>query len=135
MPDSVSPVLKTKVLITLAPDFPLTLDDRKDFSVNATSTSKPEYKRYLNVLSVDDETKTLECMFGGAESGTFQMNIRHSEYGLIDTSNMFLDVNSRVTDVSPKVGSIYGGTLITITGTNFGTEKTDNPVSITYNGG
>jgi len=32
-------------------------------------------------------------------------------------------------------GSIYGGTVITITGTNFGTQKTDNPVQISYNGG
>jgi hypothetical protein len=31
-------------------------------------------------------------------------------------------------------GSIYGGTVLTITGTNFGTVKTDNPVSIVYNG-
>lgn len=33
------------------------------------------------------------------------------------------------------LGSIYGGTILTITGTNFGTAKTDNPVQISYNGG
>jgi hypothetical protein len=48
---------------------------------------------------------------------------------------MLLDVSSKVTNVSPLVGSIYGGTLVTITGTNFGTEKTDNPVQLSTHGG
>jgi hypothetical protein len=60
-------------------------------------------------------------MFGGAETGLFQMSIRHRVYGLVNTENMVLDVSSRVTSISPKIGSIYGGTLVTITGTNFGT--------------
>jgi hypothetical protein len=126
-PNSVSPVLKTKVVITLDPAFPATLD-RADFTVNATDTSNVNYKRYLNVLSVDDTAKTLTCMFGGAESGTFQMNIRHKSLGLINTKNLILDVSASVSSISPKTGSIYGGTLVTITGDNFGTVKTDNPV-------
>jgi hypothetical protein len=48
---------------------------------------------------------------------------------------MVLDVNSRVNSFSPKVGSIYGGTLLTITGNNFGTVKTDNPVQLSTDGG
>ena len=39
-----------------------------------------------------------------------------------------------MTGVTPKIGSIYGGTELTITGTNFGNVYTDNPVSIVYNG-
>ena len=39
-----------------------------------------------------------------------------------------------MTNVTPKIGSIYGGTELTITGTNFGNVYTDNPVSIVYNG-
>jgi len=72
------------------------------------------YVRYLNVLSVDNEAKTIRAMFGGAYSGMFQMSIRHKTYGLLDTDGMILDVSSKVTRVSPVVGSIYGGTLITI---------------------
>jgi hypothetical protein len=34
---------------------------------------------------------------------------------------MLLDVSSKISSVTPTVGSIYGGTLLTITGTNFGT--------------
>jgi hypothetical protein len=55
-------------------------------------------------------------MFGGAESGIFQLSIRHKVYGLLDTAGMLLDVSSRVISFSPKVGSIYGGTLLTIKG-------------------
>jgi hypothetical protein len=42
------------------------------------------------------------------------MSIRHKEYGLIDTEGMILDVSAKVTQVTPTVGSIYGGTLLTI---------------------
>ena len=83
------------------------------------------------MLSVDDEAKSIECMFGGAESNgahDFIMSIRHSVYGLIDTTLIPLDVTSSVTSYTPKSGSIYGGTLFTITGTNFGSTITDNPV-------
>lgn len=126
-PNSVSPVLKTDLVIQLDTEFPYTLK-REDFSVNATSTKDAAYIRYLNVIAVDDAKKTITAKFGGAWSGTFQMSIRHKAYGLVDTKDMILDVSSRITSISPKLGSIYGGTLVTITGTNFGTKKTDNPV-------
>jgi len=126
-PNTASPVLKTTIVIQLDPSFPLAMKP-EDFTVNATSVTKPNYIRYLNVLSVDDGAKTLNVKFGGAESGMFQMNIRHKAYGLLNTDGMLLDVSAKVTKVTPLVGSIYGGTLLTIAGTNFGTQKTDNPV-------
>jgi len=43
----------------------------EDFSVNATSVTDESYVRYLNVLSVNDEAKSLRVMFGGAYSGLF----------------------------------------------------------------
>jgi len=48
---------------------------------------------------------------------------------------VILDVSASVTSYTPMSGSIYGGTLLTITGTNFGNEITDNPVQISSNGG
>ena len=74
-------------------------------------------------------------MFGGAYSGTYSVQIRHTHYGLIDTSAFKFIVGSETTSISPRVGSIYGGTLLTITGTNW--DKSDiqnNPVSIVFNG-
>lgn len=93
------------------------------------------YIRYLNVMSVDDSTKTIRAMFGGAYSGVFKLSIRHINYGLLDTEGMYLDVSSIVNRVSPLIGSIHGGTLITIEGSNFGTQRTDNPVQLSTHGG
>ena len=73
-------------------------------------------------------------MFGGAYSGDYDMWVRHKTEGLVGSSSIPLNVGATVTNVSPKISSIYGGTVITITGTNFGTTKTDNPVSIFQNG-
>jgi len=134
VPSSVSPVLKTKVTVTLEASFPHALD-KKDLSMWVTNRANSSITKLINVVSVDDSAKTFIGMFGGAESGVFDVFVRHSTYGLIDTSSQTLSVGSTVTSVSPKTGSIYGGNILTIQGTNFGTEKTDNPVQISFNGG
>mmetsp|Transcript_41643 Transcript_41643/g.63602 ORF Transcript_41643/g.63602 Transcript_41643/m.63602 type:complete len:261 (+) Transcript_41643:1983-2765(+) len=133
-PASAAPTLKQSILVQLESDFPYTLA-KNDFTVNLTSTTDSTYLRYLNVVEVDDAAKTLKVMFGGAKSGTFSVAIRHSEFGLLNTEGLTLDVSSTVTAITPSTFSINGGTLITITGTNFGSEFTDNPVQISYNGG
>lgn len=123
-------------MIQLEADFPYALA-KEDFSVNATSTDEdtPDYTRYLNVIGADDGAKTLTVMFGGAYSGEFQLAIRHSQYGLVDTEGMILAVTSTVSSYSPTTGSIYGGTLLTIQGENFGNYKTDNPVQLSFSDG
>jgi hypothetical protein len=124
-PNSVSPVLKTAIDITIDSSFPYTLV-HTDFTITATSTNDATYVRHLNPLSVtgadpSETTRTVRAMFGGALSGTFNIAIRHRTYGLLNTNAMTLVVRSEVTNVTPLTGSIYGGTLLTITGTNFGT--------------
>jgi hypothetical protein len=122
-PSSASPVLKTDVVIQLAADFPYTLS-RDDFTVNATNSTElntgddlyDPITKYLKVIEVDDVAKTITAKFGGAWSGQYQMIIRHSQAGLIDSESLVLDVNTYVTSYSPTTGSIYGGTLITIDG-------------------
>jgi hypothetical protein len=108
--------------------------NKVDFSVNATRTDNSTYIKYMNIIAVNDTAKTIDVMFGGAHSGTYDLRIRHKDFGLIKTSRLLLKVESTVTSVTPKLGSIRGGNILTITGTNFGTVKTDNPVSIVYNG-
>jgi hypothetical protein len=133
IPPSASPVLKTKIKIQMEKDFPntLTIDT---LSINATSTTNSSYIRYMNVVEVDDEAKTFDAIFGGAYSGKYHVTIRHKHYGLVGTANLILDVGAYVTDYSPKEGSIYGGTLLTIQGENFGNVYTDNPIQISNNG-
>jgi len=79
---SASPVLKTKFNITIETSFPYTMR-KEDFSVNATNRTNPSYKRYLNVIGVDDATKTMTVMFGGAWSGVYDLHIRHKDFGLL----------------------------------------------------
>jgi hypothetical protein len=134
VPDSASPVLKTKINITLESTFPYTLA-KEDFSVNATNITNPTYFRQMNVIAVDDSTKTLTCLFGGAWSGQYLISIRHKTFGLLDNVGLGFTVGSNVTSVTPNLGSRYGGTLLTITGKNFGTVPTDNPVQISTLGG
>lgn len=103
--------------------------------MNVTSQTNSSYFRQLNVIGADDSTKTLTVMFGGAYSGNYDMSIRHVNFGLLKTTGLVLNVGAIVTSISPLSGSIYGGTTLTITGTNFGSLPTDNPVQISYNGG
>ena len=85
-------------------------------------------------MTVDDTTKAITCRFGGAYSDQYSVHIRHDTYGLVDMDAHTLTVGSTVSSISPSVGSVYGGTLLTINGNNFGTQATDNPVTINYNG-
>ena len=126
-PSSASPVLKTKLSITIDDRFTDTIRV-EDFSVNATSRTNTSYIRYMNVLEAHPSNKTIVVMFGGAWSGIYDVAIRHATYGILETGSLVLTVSTEVTSISPAVGSIYGGTLITIKGTNFGSEITDNPV-------
>ena len=89
----------------------------------------------MNVYSVDNDAKSFAVIFGGAYSGTYDFKISHKKYGLIDTKGMILTVGSEVTSFGPNSGSIYGGTLITLEGTNWDPEiKLNNPVEISFNG-
>jgi len=112
-PTSLSPILKGEVTFTLQDDFPFTIYSA-DFSVNVTSQSDASYMKRMRVISIDDSAKTITCKFGGAVSSLYSVSIRHSEYGLIDTSALILEVSSETQSFSPQTGSIYGGTLITI---------------------
>jgi len=132
-PSSASPVLKTKIRIQVEETFQYELN-RNDFTVNATRTTNSSYVKYLNIVAVDDKAKTMDVMFGGAHSGLYDLRIRHNTFGLIKTSRLLLTVGATVSSISPNKASKWGGTLMTIVGTNFGKEKTDNPVSIVYNG-
>lgn len=86
------------------------------------------------VVKVDDSTKKLTIKFGGALSGLYNVEIVHKQWGLLDTEALTLTVESYVSSITPLTGSIYGGTLLTITGKNFGTVATDNPVELFLQG-
>ena len=79
--------------------------------------------RPMNVLevgAVDGTTdQYLTAMFGGSESGVYDLQVRSRSYGKFDTTGISLTLVGKVTDFNPKQGSIHGGTLITIDGYHF----------------
>lgn len=83
VPNSVSPVLKQKITITLGSSFPGTLV-AADFTVKLTSQSLKDTTitgpvvKNLNVVAVDQTAKTLTIMFGGAYSGIYHIGLRHA---------------------------------------------------------
>ena len=86
--------------------------------VNSSDSTK---YNLMNVIAANDTTKTLTFMYGGAWSGIYNLSLRHNQYGLINTKGLQIIVGSNITSISPSSGSIYGGTLLTITGNNYGT--------------
>ena len=91
--------------------------------------------RQMSVIAVDDVLKQFTVIFGGGHSGQYQISVRHREYGLVGTEFLILDVRASVIEFSPRTGSVFGGTLLTITGNNFGNVYTDNTVQISNNEG
>ena len=81
-------------------------------------------------MSVDQATFTITVKFNGAVSGSYHVSVTSKINGKLSSSQLELNVGSKVTSISPKQGSRYGGTLMTITGENFGYQVTDNPVKI-----
>jgi len=70
----------------------------------------------------------IEVIIGEPKIGKYDIKIIQEGHGLIDTSSLAqLIVNSTVSKVSRKTGSINGGTTLTINGENF---SEDNKVLI-----
>jgi len=136
---SASPVLKTKLTITLHPAFPeITAEDKDNFVVMITNKNPDPNPLYgatneaeIKIVNILPDEKKLELLFPGAWMGTYTISVTHATLGKLDTANLSdFQVEAKVTSFTPNSGSILGGTLITITGTNFGDDPQDNPVHI-----
>ena len=85
----------------------------------------------LNVMGVDEFTKTLTVRFPGAASGIYAFKVRGLGGSLsCPPSTINIETVMMLTDFTPKYGSTKGGTLLTLTGYHFGNEITDNPVKV-----
>jgi hypothetical protein len=93
-------------------------------STNATET------RPLYVKAVDASAKTVQIKFPGADGGKYHIALIGNGVGRIDKTPLLLTCESKVTAIAPLTGSYLGGTVVTITGTNFSTNKLDNPVKV-----
>lgn len=83
------------------------------------------------IVKADDAAKKIWCKFQGAWSGKYSILIKHKDTGIFDDGGIhYLHVEAVYTHITPNYGSIYGGTLVTIKGRNFGNMPTDNPVAL-----
>jgi len=132
-PASTSPVLAAIITLTVA-NFTETLVP-SDLSVKLVSKKNPSIVRYENVVETglaDNGEQYLKIKFGGSESGNYSVFVRSLSYGNFDATSLNLQLIGTVIDFNPKQGSIYGGTLVTITGYWFSSDPTNNPVRIGY---
>ena len=125
-------MLKTTLTITLASNYPTVLKVA-DLKATLLSDTNATFTKDLYIMSVDDATKTVKVKFGGAVSGNYHISVWSKQYGKITMTNLALVVGSSVTNITPLIGSMYGGTLVTITGINFSTDPLDNPVKVGSN--
>jgi hypothetical protein len=84
----------------------------------------------MYVKRVDNEARTVTVRFKGAPSGDYAVLLFSTLKGRVDKENLKFTSESYVTDISPKEGSMYGGSVVTITGVNFSDNPKHNPVII-----
>ena len=132
-PNSVSPVLKTQVRILISDYAGALVKDDIEVSIVSQGVSPP-IVRMLNILEVgvDGNKQYINAMFGASESGVYDLKVRSRSYGKFDTTGITLTLIGKITDFNPKIGSIHGGTLVTIDGYHFSKDYQDNPVRIGY---
>ena len=121
--------MKTIINLTISDDYSLPLQ-REDLEVTLISQSDPAKTKRINVIKVDPDNKIITLKYGGAYSGIYKVEVYSKRYGLFDTSNITFEAIGEVTSIYPNSGSLYGGTVITITGHTFSDDPTDNPVNI-----
>jgi hypothetical protein len=104
----------------------LNRDDFRVFFYNQDNSLNKE----LRVVSVDDTNKKIKVAFSGASSDTYFLQVTHNTYGDLDTTPVTLITEGRIISYTPSLGSINGGTKITITGHTFSDDSLDNNVRI-----
>jgi hypothetical protein len=87
-------------------------------------------ERPLRVVARDAAARTITVKYGGAYSGTYDLVVSNQDGNIF--CDLVFEVILEVTDFSPKQGSQFGGTYVTITGGPFSDKITDNLVKIGY---
>lgn len=128
----VSPVLKQPIVLTLKGYS----DELRAGDISVVLVGNSGYRRGLFVMSADNVLKTVTLKFNGAPMGVYSFEVYSSSpsrYGMLDSTGITLTTSSVVTSVSPSTGSLLGGTVLTITGTNFSSTILDQAVTIVIN--
>lgn len=139
-PSTVSPVLRTPIVISMDAAVTATFV-AADTTVTLVGTNvvwqgvtTPTTYRNLFVMAVDntDKKRTVTVKYPGAvmKAAGYKILVSTNTEGAFVSKDLVLTVKGEVTEISPTGGSTLGGTLITITGSVFSTDKLDNPVQV-----
>ena len=126
-PDSASPMLKNDLVIN-GSEFG---SDTSMFSVSIKSKEADGDEYLCNVTSGSDSSVT--CRLSGGKKGKYSVKLHKKGVGYSIPNTVDADAfaySTTVTSISPKFGSTEGGTLLTITGTNFSPIQNQNQVVI-----
>jgi len=90
------------------------------------------YVRDLYVMSVDNTSspKTITVKFNGAPPNSYYIDVTSAKYGKLSATSLDFRTSSTITSYTPMSGSVLGGTLMTITGTNFSPDPTEMAVKV-----
>jgi hypothetical protein len=91
-----------------------------------------DHKRFLNVIAQSEADRTITVKYNGAYSGVYDLTVHSAKNGNVLANEVTFTSKIEVVDFQPKQGSLYGGTLLTITGGHFSDKITDNPVKVGY---
>jgi hypothetical protein len=85
-------------------------------------------------MSVDNSSpKKFTVKFNGAPIGSYTFYVESnspSQYGQLNTADISFQTKSTITSVSPVKGSVLGGTVLTIMGTNFSSIISNQAVKV-----
>jgi hypothetical protein len=142
-PNSASPILHETLLIQLSGTYDNTDMATDKFTVSLypqdpentygnVHIEVTDHERFLNVIAQSEADRTITVKYIGAYSGVYDLRVHSERNGNVLTSSVTFTAKIEVTGFEPRQGSLYGGTLLTISGGHFGTEATDNPVKVGY---
>lgn len=128
-PATVSPVVRQELTINVGA-LTNTGALASEFTATLVSQADPTVQRQLYVKSFTETNWQFVVVFPGAMSGLYWIRISHANMGRIDMYPLQLTVESKVLALSHQSGSLLGGTVLTIDGTNFSSDPLDNPVKV-----
>lgn len=99
-PNSVSPVLKQDIIITLVPDYP-TISDLSTYSARVKSANDDSYERDLYIMSYDNTSKEMKVKFNGAPSGDYVIEIEGPN-GVVGGPALAITTIIAVDDFQPR---------------------------------
>ena len=81
-------------------------------------------------MATDPMSLAVQLKFPGAPTGEYEVQLLHTNLGVVGTSQFLIETRSFIISVSSQTGSELGGIALTIDGVNFSENPLDHPVTV-----